>query len=64
MMITCICGTLGGWLAGKVVDFFGYRYIYVWDFVFTLIASVFLVLVYLGFRMKKFEQKAPEAVKE
>ena len=47
MMVVCLCTVVGNWLAGKVVDIFGYRYIYVWDFVFTLIASGLLTVVYL-----------------
>ncbi len=31
---------------GKFIDIFGYRYIFVWDFIFTIIATVLLLIVY------------------
>ena len=32
--------------AGAFIDIFGYRYIFVWDFIFTVIATVLLLIVY------------------
>ena len=62
MMITCICSVIGSWLAGKVVDIWVYRFIYVWDFVFTLAASVFLIMVYL--RWKKIKAAESKSVSD
>ena len=32
--------------AGACIDHFGYRFIFVWDFIFTIIATILLVIVY------------------
>lgn len=32
--------------AGACIDWFGYRFIFVWDFIFTIIATVILIVVY------------------
>jgi len=48
-LINCIFLILANWGGGWAVDHFGYRFIFVWDFIFTCVATVFLVLVWLQF---------------
>lgn len=43
---------LGNYLGGVAVDFFGYRFIFVWDAVFTMIATAALIYVY--FKWKQY----------
>ena len=47
--LTLIVANAGG---GAFIDFFGYRYIFVWDFIFTIIATSLLLVVY--FKWKKY----------
>ena len=61
--IILIAANAGG---GAFIDHFGYRYIFVWDFFFTIIANVLLIVVYC--RWKRYggdknyvpPQKKPE----
>ncbi|MBE6380734.1 MAG: SLC45 family MFS transporter [Lentisphaerae bacterium] len=61
--VTMILANAGG---GAFIDHFGYRYIFVWDFFFTIIANVLLIVVYC--RWKRYggdknyvpPQKKPE----
>ena len=41
----CAISTVTTWGAGKAVDLFGYRFIFVWDFIFTIIATAVLMKV-------------------
>ena len=43
---------LGNYLGGLAIDFFGYRFIFVWDAVFTIIATAALIYVY--FKWKEY----------
>ncbi len=53
MLVTCFFSVVGNWLCGLMVDWFGYRFIYTWDFIFTIIATVFLLEVYRRWRIMK-----------
>lgn len=61
-IINCVFLFLSNWLGGICVDKFGYRFIFIWDFIFTLAATAFLLIVYFDFMKRGGDRnfKAPE----
>ena len=61
-IINCVFLFLANWLGGICIDKFGYRFIFIWDFMFTLAATVFLMIVYFDFMKRGGDRnfKAPE----
>ena len=53
--VLLILANAGG---GKFIDLFGYRYIFVWDFAFTLLATCSMLVVY--WKWRKNGNRAPE----
>lgn len=49
------------WGAGKAVDLFGYRFIFVWDFVFTIIATLILLEVIRRWKIRQKTEVQGEA---
>ena len=52
----CAISTVTTWGAGKAVDLFGYRFIFVWDFIFTIIATAVLLKVIFLWKEKQKEE--------
>ncbi|MCX6985361.1 MAG: MFS transporter [Lentisphaerae bacterium] len=42
----CFFGIVANWGCGVAVDWYGYRFIYVWDFLFTVVATIILLAAY------------------
>lgn len=40
----------GNYLGGLAIDFFGYRFIFIWDTIFTIIATLALIYVYIKWK--------------
>ncbi len=49
-MMKAVMLALGGWASGWFVDQLGYRYLYVWDFCFTIICFVLLYITYIQWK--------------
>ena len=49
-MVNCLMMIVGSYLGGETVNHLGYRSIFIWDFVFTLIATAILLYVYGAYR--------------
>ena len=49
-MVNCLMMIVGSYLGGETVNHLGYRSIFIWDFVFTLVATAFLLYVYRKYR--------------
>lgn len=47
---SCLFLVIGNYFGGLAVDKFGYRVMFIWDFIFTLIATVILLYVYNTYR--------------
>lgn len=47
---SCLFMVIGSYFGGKAVEIFGYRVMFIWDFVFTLIATAILLYVYGAYR--------------
>lgn len=48
--LNCILMMFASYFGGLAIDHFGYRFIFVWDFVFTVLATAVLFYVYLLWR--------------
>ncbi|MBR7128079.1 MAG: hypothetical protein IKD09_05800, partial [Lentisphaeria bacterium] len=49
-MIKAVLLALSGWVSGWFIDQLGYRYLYVWDFGFTIICFVLLLITYIQWK--------------
>lgn len=61
-MFTSVFMIIGNYLGGVVIDKFGYRFLFIWDFTFTIIATVILFCVYFLWRQMggaRGEYKSP-----
>ncbi len=48
-LVNCFGLIVANWAGGKCIDHFGYRFIFVWDFIFTIIATAALLYVYIEY---------------
>lgn len=49
-MVKAVFLALSSWIGGWFIDIFGYRYLYVWDFFFTIICFGLLFITYLRWK--------------
>ena len=63
-MVNSAAVFVGAWLGGKVTAIFGYRIMFVWDFVVTIIATLALLVVYREWKRYggKDNYRPPEVV--
>lgn len=54
-IVNCLGLVLANWGGGKCIDLFGYRFIFIWDMVFTVLATMALMYVYWKCRNCKFQ---------
>lgn len=61
-MVNSVLVIVANWGGGVAIDYFGYRFIFVWDFIFTVVATGILIYVYVKWKqlggMKSY--RAPE----
>ena len=49
-MIKAVLLAVASWLGGYFIDMLGYRYLYVWDFVFTIVCFALLWITYIRWK--------------
>ncbi len=49
-MVKAVLLAVSSWLGGCFIDILGFRYLYVWDFVFTIVCFVLLWITYLHWK--------------
>lgn len=49
-MVTSIFMIIGNYFGGVVIGIYGYRFLFIWDTLFTLIATLLLVYIYVTWR--------------
>ena len=49
-VINCVIMIVANYFAGMAVDIWGYRVMFIWDFIFTIIATAMLFWIYLQWR--------------
>lgn len=49
-MLNCVFLVIANWGGGMAIDYFGYRFIFIWDFIFTIIATVAMGYVYIKWK--------------
>ena len=61
-MVNSVLVIVANWGGGLAIDRFGYRFIFVWDFIFTVIATAVLIYVYVKWKQLggMNHYKAPE----
>jgi len=49
-MVRSVLLIFGNYLGGVAIDYFGYRFIFIWDTIFTVIATLALIYVYIKWK--------------
>ena len=58
-LVNCLLMILANYLGGKAVDLWGYRFMFVWDFFFTVLAMAAMGYVYWVWRRNGYRPVRP-----
>lgn len=58
-LVNCLLMILANYLGGVAVDLWGYRFMFIWDFIFTVFAMGAMAYVYLAWRRNGYRPLQP-----